>query len=272
MLLKNISAGKWVKRNNHKSLEPYSLNNKYKYTSNLSATNAYPIIHCIYVVVCNISIYLYFIIFYICILEHERVFLVACHFVSNAGHVGTTSGKLELLGEGARGSFHHGLRSFSPVRCGAQCLLYRQTTKFDTSPLFAAVVSSTAWAARLFSGTSRTQLSKGFWSSLKKSQKNAQSWKFWIQMLICWFPLCSSQVLFQVQGDLKRIQFPHISMGQAGDTLDLKNSTTTTRRELLVDRHLDKEFWSNQCSTKRCSELFGSIFCDRKQEFWAPKM
>ena len=121
--------------------------------------------------------------------------------------------------------------------------------KFDTA--HAAVVSSTAWAARLFSVTS------------------AQSWKFWIQMLIFWFPLCSSQVLFKC--DLKRIQFPHISTGQAGDTLDLKNSTTTTRRELLVDRHLDKEFWSNQCSTKRCSDLFGQIFATKNMT-WAPKM
>ena len=74
-------------------------------------------------------------------------FFVVCHFIPMiraSGHVGTTSGKLELLGEGARGSCHHGLRSFYPVRCGAQCLLYRQTTKFDTSLLFAAVVSSTA--------------------------------------------------------------------------------------------------------------------------------
>ena len=61
--LKNIFAGKWVNQNNHKSLEPYSLNNKYEYTSNLSATNAYPIIHCIYVVVYNISTYLYLLFF-----------------------------------------------------------------------------------------------------------------------------------------------------------------------------------------------------------------
>ena len=33
---------------------------------------------------------------------------------ADRGHVGTTRGKLELFGEGARGSCHHGLRSFFP--------------------------------------------------------------------------------------------------------------------------------------------------------------
>ncbi len=184
-----------------------------------------------------------------------------------SGHVGTTSRKLELLGEGAWGSCHHGLRSFSPCLMRSTVPTVQAGNEIWHVTAHAAVVSSTAWAAgRLFSVT-RAQLSKGFWSNLQKPQKNTILERFGFYMWICWFALCSSflNMFFRCRMVLKRIQLPHISMGQAGDKFNLKHSTTTTRRELLVDR-------SGATSAEQKGIANYLVKLKRPHTTWSPKM
>ena len=219
------------------------------FPSNLSAKNADPLIYLIYVLV-SVHIYKYIQI-YTCIHMHTFNFLYLQMYLGASmrfflpfailfpmhgpqGMLGPQVGKLELLGEGARGHCHHGLRSFSPVWCGAQCLLYRQTTKFDMSLLlFAAVVSSTAWAARLFSVT-RTQLSIRILEQLEEITKNAQSWKFWIQMLMCLVPPMQFTSSFSSAGWFEKDPISSHFHG---------TSWGHVRLEKTARRQLDVNFW-----------------------------
>ena len=185
--------------------------------------------------------------FHVCFLPS---LLFQTHGIS--GHVGTTIVTSGHVGEGARGRCHHGLRSFSPRLMRSTVPTVQAGNKIWQVTAHAAVVSSAAWAGRLFSVT-RIQLSKGFWSSLQKPQNTILE-RFGFYMSICWFPLCSSWIRFSSVGwfekDPVSAHFHGTSWGEIQPETEHDDNSTWT---------FGRSIWSNQCWTKRYSELSGQI-------------